>query len=64
MTPAQKVTRDIATLQDSLRQDWKDLAALDLSPAERKDVHKHMKWCAAQLNFLVVQFEILDSQDA
>ena len=64
MTPAKRVVRDIETLQESLRQDWQDLAALELSQSERNDVRKHMKWCAAQLNYLVVQLEILDNLDA
>lgn len=63
MTPAKRVMRDIETLQESLKMDWQDLATLELSQPERRDLRRHMKWCAAQLNYLVVQLEILENLD-
>ena len=58
--PARKVVRDIETLQESLRNDWKDLAALNLSPAERGEVRRHMELCIVQLNYLIGQLEAMD----
>ena len=63
MSPTDKIIRDIESLQESMRHDWQDLGKLDLNASERKNVRKHMKWCAAQLNFLVAQLEILDSNE-
>lgn len=64
MTKAEKLKRDIETLQESIRQDWQDLAALNLTPEERLGIRKHLKWCALQLNFLAMQIEIQDEDNA
>ena len=64
MTKADKLKRDIETIQESIRQDWQDLAAMNLTRQERLGIRKHLKWCALQLNFLAMQIEIQDDTDA
>lgn len=59
MDEAAKLKRDIETLRDSMRQNWLDLAQLSLTANERDSIMHHAKWCAQELNMLVLQLEHL-----
>ena len=64
MTKTEKLLHDVETLQESIKRDWQDMAALDLNATERRGIRKHIKWCALQLNYLAMQLELLDDSDA
>ncbi|WP_156256110.1 hypothetical protein [Sandarakinorhabdus oryzae] len=61
---ADKIKRDIETLRESIRLDWADWSKVDLSPSERKGLSQHIKWCALELNALLLAFEMADKLDA
>jgi hypothetical protein len=50
MTDADKLRRDIETLLESIRLDWKDVAEGRVS---RTDAIKHIDWCIDQLRELI-----------
>jgi len=47
MTPLEKLKRDLETLRDSLTLDAEELKRA--SPADRKAILEHMKWCADEM---------------
>lgn len=55
MTEKEKLLRDIETLRESMRRDWKDLAALHLDPEDRAGIKKHIEWCQQELAELVAK---------
>ncbi|MEN8820051.1 MAG: hypothetical protein ABF271_02990 [Abyssibacter sp.] len=44
-----KIIRDITTLRESIRQNWKDLEALHLSDEEIEGIRTHIDWCQSEL---------------
>lgn len=57
MTDAEKLRRDIETLRESMRLGWQELATAQLDASERKGLIKNIKWCALQLNMLLITLE-------
>jgi hypothetical protein len=53
MTEREKLIRDIDTLIDSLREDWKDLATKNMTPEERADTKQHIQWLVQELEELL-----------
>lgn len=47
MTPLEKLKRDLETLRDLLTLDAEELKRA--SPADRKAILEHMKWCADEM---------------
>jgi hypothetical protein len=61
MTKQEKLIRDINTLTESVRLDWRDLASLTLQPIERSAIRRHIDQCIMDLTELRAQ---LDSDNA
>lgn len=57
MTHHEKLKRDIEALRDSIRLEWQDVEAKNLTEHERLDLMTHIKWCANELNLLLQKFE-------
>lgn len=60
MTDHEKLARDIDTLRYSIRTEWQEVGAKDLSAAERQQLMNHIRWCANELNLLLQKFEHLE----
>ena len=60
MTDHEKLKRDIGTLCESVRLEWREVEGKDLSTNERLDLINHIKWCANELSLLLKKFEDLD----
>lgn len=57
MDEATKLKRDIDTLKESMRLGWHELATANHSADERRGLIKSIKWCALQLNMLLIALE-------
>lgn len=53
MNQKDKLLRDIETLRESMRRDWKDLATLQLSIEDRAGIKQHIAWCQNELKELL-----------
>lgn len=52
MSQKEKLIRDIETLRESVRQDWRDLSVLQLSQEDRSGIKKHIQCCLDELKDL------------
>jgi hypothetical protein len=52
METKDKLRRDIETLLESIRLDWKDVAEGRIA---RSDAIKHIEWCISELKLLMQQ---------
>jgi hypothetical protein len=52
MNQKEKLLRDIETLRESVRHDWRDLSAVQLSQEDRAGIKKHIQCCLAELKEL------------
>ena len=53
MPAVKKLLRDIDELRESIQIDWEELYANPLRDQERRDLHKHIKLCQAELKVLL-----------
>ena len=64
MTDGEKLARDIETLLESIRLGCAELATKELSAQDRKGLIKNIKWCAHNLNLLLITIEHGQPNDA
>jgi hypothetical protein len=62
MPAVEKLLRDIHTLRESIQIDWEELYANPLRDQERRDLHKHIKLCNAELKVLLERLSKLDDE--
>lgn len=56
MTNEEKLIKNIETLKQSLRLDWRDLSASQMSIEDRNNIKAHIKWCLSELKELEIKF--------
>lgn len=61
VTEIEKLVRDIQTLTDAIKSDFRDLRRLRLGESEREGIHRHIDWCIQELHGLQDQMRDLDS---
>jgi hypothetical protein len=57
MTARDKIIRDIDTLKETVRLDWRDLATLNLQPSDRAAIRRHIDQCIMDLTDLRAQVD-------
>jgi hypothetical protein len=60
-TEVEKLVRDIQTLTDAIKGDFRDLHQLRLGEVEREGIHRHIDWCIEELRGLQDQMRELDN---
>jgi len=61
MKKQDKLFRNIKTLRESIRLDWRDVGSLNLSAEEIIGIKKHIKWCTDELQELNSQLDMDDN---
>lgn len=61
---AGRIKRNIDALRASIALDWYDRAVLPFASREREELKQHIKWCALELNALLLAFEEADRTEA
>ncbi len=61
MTAKERLELNITTLRESVNNDWKDLASLNLTSDDRKDIRKHIAICVSEMAALLAQLEKKDA---
>ena len=62
MPAVEKLLRDIHALRESIQIDWEELYTNPLRDQERRDLHKHIKLCQAELDVLLENLSKLDQE--
>lgn len=57
MTAQDQLRRDIETLKDSVRLNWRDIGTRQLSAQERAGIKQNIKWCLDEMKKLYDQLE-------
>lgn len=60
-TEVEKLVRDIQTLTDAIKSDFRDLHQLRLGESERESIHRHIDRCIQELHGLQDQMRELES---
>ena len=64
MPAVKKLLRDIDELRELIQIDWEELYANPLRDQERRDLHKHIKLCQAELKVLLEKLSELDEESS
>jgi hypothetical protein len=64
MPAVEKLLQDIRALRESIQIDWEELYANPLRDQERRDIHKHIKLCQAELKALLERLSKLDEDSS
>lgn len=59
MKETEKLLRDINTLRESIKLDWKDLSTLQLTEKERSEIKQHIEWCQNELKDLFARLSTM-----
>jgi len=62
MPAVEKLFHDIQVLRESIQIDWEELYANPLRDQERRDLHKHIKLCEAEIKALLERLSKLDEE--
>lgn len=52
MKDREKLLRDIETLLEAVRLDWRDIESKHLTQEEKTGIKKHIRWCLDELKIL------------
>jgi len=57
LTVPEKLVRDLDTLAESIRNDWKDLSSFHVSIDDRVRIRQHLAWCLTEMGRLLDRLE-------